>query len=89
MGTGQRSRPTAALASRTDRRDPLEISDDVGTVYRRHCGTAGGHGTEFEVRWSFVPVPPAQAAKLTLRFTPYADATVDIVVPLFREAELG
>jgi hypothetical protein len=63
---------------------PLEISDDIGTFYQRHCGRAGGHGTEFETRWAFLPTPSAQTTRLTLRFTPHAGTPVEVELPLPR-----
>ncbi|MFC3736731.1 hypothetical protein [Paractinoplanes deccanensis] len=61
---------------------PMAISDDLGTVYRRHSGRAGGHGSEFEARWSYLPVPSAQASRLTLRFAPHGGDPVEVELPL-------
>lgn len=63
---------------------PLAIADEVGTVYRRHCGQAGGHGTEFAARWAFLPVPPARATRLTVRFTAHAGEPIEVELPLPR-----
>jgi hypothetical protein len=67
---------------------PITVSDDLGTVYRREAGEAGGRGTEFRSRWNFLPVPPAAAAELTLRFTPPAGPPVEVTLFLPRTASI-
>jgi hypothetical protein len=47
---------------------PVSISDDAGTEYRSATGQAGGDGAAWQVRWDFLPVPPPEARRLTLRF---------------------
>jgi hypothetical protein len=60
----------------------IAVVDDLGTVYRRESGEAGGHGTEFRSRWNFLPAPPAAAGWLTLRFTPQAGTPVEVELSL-------
>ena len=60
----------------------ITVVDDLGTVYRRESGEAGGHGTEFRSRWNFLATPPAAAGWLTLRFTPPAGTPVEVELPL-------
>jgi len=60
----------------------LTVVDDLGTVYRRESGEAGGHGTEFRSRWNFLPTPPAAAGWLTLRFTPPVGTPVEVELSL-------
>ncbi|MEV1328621.1 hypothetical protein AB0J20_03480 [Micromonospora costi] len=60
------------------------LSDDTGTAYRLASGQAGGTGTEWEVRWSFLPTPPPAARRLTLRFSPGGGEALTIDVPLPR-----
>jgi hypothetical protein len=59
----------------------ITVVDDLGTVYRRESGGAGGHGTEFRSRWNFLPTPPAAAVWLTLRFTPQAGTPLEASFP--------
>lgn len=42
----------------------IEITDDLGTVYRFSNGQAGGSNTEWQARRSFRPAPPVQARQL-------------------------
>ncbi|MFC6019826.1 hypothetical protein ACFP2T_26920 [Plantactinospora solaniradicis] len=60
----------------------LAVSDDIGTAYHLVSGQTGGMGTEWEVRWSFRPTPPATAGRLTLDFTPPAGESVRVELPL-------
>jgi hypothetical protein len=61
---------------------PMTVSDDLGTVYRPESGEAGGRGTEFRSRRNFLPLPPAAAAELTLRFTPPTGQPVEVTLLL-------
>jgi hypothetical protein len=56
----------------------MTVVDDLGTVYRRESGEAGGHGTGFRSRCNFLPTPSAAAGWLTLRFTPPAGTPVEV-----------
>jgi len=60
----------------------IAVVDDLGTVYRRESGEAGGHGTEFRSRWNVLPTAPAAAGWLTLRFTPQAGTPVEVELSL-------
>jgi len=60
----------------------VSVSDDLGTPYRISSGQSGGTGTEWEVRWSFLPTPPPQATRLTLRFFPPAGTETVVALPL-------
>jgi hypothetical protein len=60
----------------------ITVVDDLGRVYRRESGEAGGHGTEFRSRCNFLATPPAAAGWLTLRFTPQPGTPVEVELSL-------
>jgi hypothetical protein len=44
----------------------ISITDDVGTTYTSHQARAGGTGTEWQARRSFLPAPPSRARQLAV-----------------------
>jgi hypothetical protein len=45
------------------------LSDDLGTEYRWSGGQVAGGGREWDARWVYTPVPPAEARTLRLEFS--------------------
>ena len=60
----------------------IEVSDDIGTAYRKDCGQSGGMGTEWECRLAFLPTPPPTAHSLTVVATPPGGPRVTVQIPL-------
>ncbi|MFK0008943.1 hypothetical protein ACIQTZ_18030 [Paenarthrobacter sp. NPDC090520] len=46
----------------------IELTDDVGTEYRRVGGKMAGSGTEWDVLWIYTPAPPPNARTLQIGF---------------------
>jgi hypothetical protein len=60
----------------------IELSDDVGTDYRRVSGETGGEGSPWASLWRFLPRPPEAAGSLTLALTAPGHATVEVGLAL-------
>lgn len=46
----------------------IQLTDDVGTEYRRTGGKVAGSGTEWDALWVYAPAPPPNAQTLRIEF---------------------
>lgn len=46
----------------------IQLTDDVGTEYRRTGGKVAGNGTEWDALWIYAPAPPPNARTLRIEF---------------------
>ena len=81
-GTAPPAQPGAVLID-----SPLELSDDLATVYRSHARSAGGTGTEWRAEWHFEPGVPLEASLLRVAITGSAGEALghDFELPDSRE----
>lgn len=47
----------------------IQLTDDLGTEYRRAGGKVAGDGTEWDALWVYVPSPPQNARTLRIEFS--------------------
>jgi len=53
----------------------IQLTDDVGTGYRRTGGKMAGSGTEWDALWIYTPAPPPNAQTLQIEFVVVGQTT--------------
>lgn len=65
---GQEEHPPQMPSIAVFDRIGIQLTDDVGTEYRRTGGKMAGSGTEWDALWIYTPAPPPNAQKLRIEF---------------------